>query len=838
MSDSKTLTIDLSEEYKIKIEDPNKLKGSFFEEIYLKAADAVDDIIEQTDSNKKMDKNDPFLNEKQDYNNIIAFCGERGTGKSSAMISFAQSLLKLNDSKVFYTGKNLISKNFHTIKVIDPSLFEEHENIFEVILAQLFSSFEKELNKKEKESELNAKRELLEQFEKVYENLQTIRKDGQKYDGEALETLNKLACGANLRQNFKELVRLYLNFIVGNEKSDDAYLVIPIDDFDLNVKASAEMAEQIRKYLMIPRVILLMAVKIEQLTDSKEQQVRKDFEILIKAKSLLEDPRKITYHYILKLIPINRRLILPILSITARKTTLKIIKKKNGIEEIVFEEVNIEKGILKAINEKFGLIFIPKREENHLLIPAELRRLKEFILLIFSEDNLTSIDKLNAFEEFIFTNIFAEKIYAPNYEILKELRTIDDYNINKYLIDAIVKRQINSYIENNKREPKELIDAVKFSSQKKGFTKIIDKKNQCVNVTLSDVLYFISAYDEYYNDFEIYNFVIAIKIYYSIRLYRLTIVQQQFDRAQIIFGDSPITELPDDIGLVPRARHTQTLKIDDKFNNQLLCIPKATQPNIERLNFFISSYGDADSKRKTTERPYYSQEIVVNNNIQNRTQYNFNLFSFIGLSIYPNIVYERFGDLKIDSSSLSFRKEIYDWHKDYFLPFPIYSIDLIEIVFYHIFKNLEFRNATTKFEECRLLINEIKKRLEKATIDIPRRQNLIDAYSKSPFYSFFNNENEAQSFNEYFSVSPQDEKANSETISKETGIKYIIDLIRSAGHKNSNTLGNAIKVWCSKTLNEEEFIKLVELVDEVAARNHDAGNLKSEVYKFLNSLNE
>lgn len=44
-----TLVIDLSEEYKIKIEDPDKLKGSFFEEIYLKAADAVDDIIGQTE---------------------------------------------------------------------------------------------------------------------------------------------------------------------------------------------------------------------------------------------------------------------------------------------------------------------------------------------------------------------------------------------------------------------------------------------------------------------------------------------------------------------------------------------------------------------------------------------------------------------------------------------------------------------------------------------------------------------------------------------------------------------------------------------------------------------
>ncbi|HET6556768.1 MAG TPA: hypothetical protein VFG54_05600, partial [Prolixibacteraceae bacterium] len=211
---NKTLTIDLSEEYKIKIEEPEELEKSFFADIYKNAANAVREIIIQTEK-KIEDINDPFLNQHQDYNNIIAFCGERGTGKSSAMISFAQSLLKIDSKEAseFYGNDQLVTKRrYQTLKVIDPSLFEEDENIFEVILAQLFSSFEIVLKGKEKDSDIDQKRKLLEQFEIVYENLQTIKKNGQKYDGEALETLSKLACGANLRENFKELVSRYLRF--------------------------------------------------------------------------------------------------------------------------------------------------------------------------------------------------------------------------------------------------------------------------------------------------------------------------------------------------------------------------------------------------------------------------------------------------------------------------------------------------------------------------------------------------------------------------------------------------------------------------------------------------
>lgn len=502
MTDPKTLTIDLSEEYKIKIEEPQDIGNSFFKEIYKQAANAVDDIIVQTEkSDKNKDQNDPFLNEKQDYNNIIAFCGERGTGKSSAMITFAQSLLKLNDSKDFYAGKNLITKNFHTIQVIDPSLFEEHENIFEVILAQLFSSFEKELNKKEKESELNTKRELLEQFEKVYENLQTIRKNGQKYDGEALETLNKLACGANLRQNFKELVRLYLKFIVKKENCDNAYLIIPIDDFDLNINAAAEMAEQIRKYLMIPRVIVLMAVKIEQLADAKEQQVRKDFETLIKAGTLNESPKNITLQYVTKLIPNGRRIEMPHLESNIESIEL-IIKHKESIKKY------------KSIFEGFQFfcyykanLYLSKNEFTSISIfPRTLRELKEFFIILHKSKG--SID---------FINFINDKFLAATpsqFNFFDKLLIIPDCEKNYFIINLI----INDFLEMGV-EKRILFNTLEVQNTKIAqFNLLIDSDNKSHNITLGDLLFFFKIITESRHRTLYKDFIDLIKILLSIWL--------------------------------------------------------------------------------------------------------------------------------------------------------------------------------------------------------------------------------------------------------------------------------------------------------------------------------
>ncbi|MGV4438887.1 hypothetical protein ACQ1PL_05225 [Ornithobacterium rhinotracheale] len=84
-----TLFINLNEDFKIKIEKGIHFKKSIFKDIYKEALKNVAEIVEQAKDNEEHD----------DYNNIIAFTGERGKGKSSSMISFRNALVNENNSE-------------------------------------------------------------------------------------------------------------------------------------------------------------------------------------------------------------------------------------------------------------------------------------------------------------------------------------------------------------------------------------------------------------------------------------------------------------------------------------------------------------------------------------------------------------------------------------------------------------------------------------------------------------------------------------------------------------------------------------------------------------------
>ena len=98
---SNTLTIKLGQEYKIRVEEISEFESSFFNGVYEKAKQNVLAIIE----NKVIDNTNKSEYENDDeYNNIIAFVSERGTGKSSSMVSFSKALTEM------ITGRNYLQK--------------------------------------------------------------------------------------------------------------------------------------------------------------------------------------------------------------------------------------------------------------------------------------------------------------------------------------------------------------------------------------------------------------------------------------------------------------------------------------------------------------------------------------------------------------------------------------------------------------------------------------------------------------------------------------------------------------------------------------------------------
>jgi hypothetical protein len=252
-----TLIININEEYKIKIEKGKDFNTSIFKEVYEAALKNVEEIVEQSSKNNIYD----------DFNNIIAFTGERGKGKSSSMISFRDALVGKSDDKhqSFFTTSTLpASTKFATINIVDPSLFRSGENLFEIILAQMFDKFQNEIKKHDCNLNDDSRRNIIKQFQEVFENLQIINSDRRElYKKESIEALSRLATSSNLRKCFKDLITIYLNEFEDKKN----FLVIAIDDFDLNISGVYEMLEDIRHFLIQSNVILLIACKIEQLDE-------------------------------------------------------------------------------------------------------------------------------------------------------------------------------------------------------------------------------------------------------------------------------------------------------------------------------------------------------------------------------------------------------------------------------------------------------------------------------------------------------------------------------------------------------------------------------------------
>ncbi|GEM_PF-1832903 len=676
MSNTNTLTIDLNEEYKIKIENPSELSKSFFDDIYRQAGEATNDILDKSYEKNDFDEEDTrkdnikyFKRQNEEYNNIIAFCGDRGTGKSSAMLSFANSLMQIKNCDNIYDKTDLKSYQFFHIDVIDPSMFEEKENIFEVVLAQLFSSFENKLKDNNHDGNNENRRKVLELFETVYDNLKTIQKNGEKYNGEALETLSKLSCGANLRNNFKDLIKNYLDYLKKN-KDSKACLIIPIDDFDLNIKAVADMAEQIRKYLMIPKVIILMAADIKQLSDAKEQSVRKDFKTLIDANSMSETPKSITAKYLLKLIPDERRLELPLINCTGKiKTISKGNKKPNTHNEI--QDI-----FLELCYKHYHILFVKPKSGIHRLIPDNIRELKEWFIFL----NRKTKDTLNAINLFNdrFINSYCNNYLEQNdFKIINTLNNTESNNLYKKIIEEILRLFNKNSIVPIDMEYSLVVGTDNENNIIKEFKHIIDRGNYSYNISLGDIILFLDVVERYHKTERFTKLIFSIKTLLSIRLKKCLQENTNLENNK---------EFKTLIGGYIFNHKMKSILAADRANFEIdynsLDLENKDDISLYFLHFFVTRIGRDINYRQKPE-VYYKKEFRFFEIIGKTTECTFDILApLYSLYTSKDSIKRVFNTISHDRKEkdhntllLKFKKWM-DKEKD----FPFESIELIEYV--------------------------------------------------------------------------------------------------------------------------------------------------------------
>ena len=148
---SQHLYFNIGEESRPLIEKLTKqnVKESLFSEQYKNALDSLSSYLKVSETWNK-EGNEPF-------NNIFAFIGERGAGKTSCMLSVANELTDKSENSFLDSYEEVKNLAFHKLSLIDPSFFDEKHGIIAEILASLYHEYrvtEKPINSLERTERL------------------------------------------------------------------------------------------------------------------------------------------------------------------------------------------------------------------------------------------------------------------------------------------------------------------------------------------------------------------------------------------------------------------------------------------------------------------------------------------------------------------------------------------------------------------------------------------------------------------------------------------------------------------------------------------------------------
>lgn len=400
---AKQIKIYKGNEFKIFSMGKKIERSDIFFEQYQRAWKSVEEIakyaFDERNSGKKTMFNSEYLN------NIVAFCGERGQGKSSAMYAFMNELYSnRNDSELYseYGTRyetRIYQTEFVPVDIIDPASFNNNSSILEIVISRIFKQYQKAMDKCTNQVDCYEQRETLDLFNKVYESI-TLCKDSSKLTnqdcnyGNGIQQLGRLEEAADLREDISNLISNVLKVFCKNSTASNHMLVISIDDLDISIDVAYTMAEQIRKFLIVPNILIVMALRVEQLKYCVEKEFVHNLESLQKTKPeiIKEETEQMAGRYIDKLIPIARRFYLPKINVLAREgVEIQYINDGQKVfDNRETSDLNIF--VLRMIYEKTGLVFYPRHNELHILVPNNLRELVSLLALL---DKMDSVEVMN-----------------------------------------------------------------------------------------------------------------------------------------------------------------------------------------------------------------------------------------------------------------------------------------------------------------------------------------------------------------------------------------------------------------------------------------------------------
>lgn len=460
-----------------------------------------------------------IYNAKGPISNIIAFCGDRGEGKTSCMRSFMQLLRCDSELHFFESDLPFSSSDLEILDVIDPAFFDKKHNLIELVLGQMYGRLaDKMLSDEEYSENFSQKHELLKYFQKAKMHLSHLEKEKRElYD--PLEELGALSAGINLKKCLGTLVDKYLEF-QGKKK-----LIIAIDDLDLNMTEGYRMAEQIRKYLNQKSCILLIGLNVGQLTAVIKNSIAQEIGVSLWE---YEDLSAMASKYVMKLIPYGNRVLMPSINELC-DVKLQICHHDDPIKES--KDLNsVKDEVTRLIFKKTRYLFYNEKGSVSPIVPQNLRSLRLLLGMLMQMEDFKD-NKSHSANKRIFRAYFFEEwtkcLDSDDQMFVKGLLNYHDLSgINMYVIKHVESKPFRNQQDEN--------DTSEY------------------DVSLGMVLRKLTDIDNSNTDSEIKNLIFFLRSFYSMKLYELYDV---------------ITESKDGIYPLVSSEDSEVVKVDTVFKN-------------------------------------------------------------------------------------------------------------------------------------------------------------------------------------------------------------------------------------------------------------------------------
>lgn len=426
---------------KIKYEKRQEFDESIFCEVYQRVGRCISKIVE--DNILLLQKEKEGYCEDEQLSNMIAFIGERGMGKSSAMLSYAHFLKMYDqgsagDFKIFSSGENVLT--FSVLTRIDVAMIGNGESILDIILARIWDNFYERDKLTGKRSDILAG-EIREDFSRVkntYRNYKRIATGKELLqDMTSVRELHELAACMNLRSEIKKLVEDYLAY-----ENDKSFLVISLDDLDMTMGDLYETMEQIRLFLMIPKVIVLSTINLTRFMMAYKKHLLG--ELLYQSKKQKDDRKKINRYvndYMAKILPSNMRINVPRLGMVGG---IEYEIKLDGYLKDIYGDIkpqNVqydEKKLMFILLTKYSnILFLPYDEQRHFLQDDSLRKMVNKIYTLLNMLKEHPDDRFDLVYQWYFDKLVEYSQEVPDMDLVEKLLEMGNRYINASIVNIL-----------------------------------------------------------------------------------------------------------------------------------------------------------------------------------------------------------------------------------------------------------------------------------------------------------------------------------------------------------------------------------------------------------------